>query len=158
MPTAVERKDQSGVLTINGGGREIPILSFNLQVVAPRDAQTGQASGKRQHQPVVITKQWDSSSPKLFQCVATNETLSEVTIEFVDNWLTFKNAKFTDVVRKAGNVEDFTLEFEDADTGTGAAGRPVRDDWELTEIALTFQKIRVSYAGGGKTASDDWTL
>jgi hypothetical protein len=31
---------------------------------APRDLATGHASGKRQHEPVVVTKQTDAASPK----------------------------------------------------------------------------------------------
>jgi len=31
---------------------------------APRDAASGQSSGKRQHDPVVVTKQTDAASPK----------------------------------------------------------------------------------------------
>lgn len=34
-------------------------------VVAPRDAASGQATGKRQHQPVRIVKEWGPSSPTL---------------------------------------------------------------------------------------------
>ncbi|MBS1902473.1 MAG: hypothetical protein JSS75_02060 [Bacteroidetes bacterium] len=32
---------------------------------APRDVATGQASGKRQHKPITIVKEWGASSPQL---------------------------------------------------------------------------------------------
>ncbi len=34
-------------------------------VVAPRDVATGQSTGKRQHKPIKITKEWNATTPKL---------------------------------------------------------------------------------------------
>ena len=35
------------------------------EIKSPRDLATGQASGKRMHKPVTITKEWSASSPLL---------------------------------------------------------------------------------------------
>jgi hypothetical protein len=35
------------------------------QVTSPRDASTGQASGKRMHKPFTIVKEWGAASPQL---------------------------------------------------------------------------------------------
>src|SRR5690349_9689461 len=59
------------------------LLTFSYGVESPRDISSGQASGKRQHQPVTITKEWGASSPQLFQALWTNEVLDSVVIEFV---------------------------------------------------------------------------
>lgn len=40
-------------------------LSGASYVVAPRDSQTGMATGKRQYAPVKITKEWGAASPEL---------------------------------------------------------------------------------------------
>ena len=40
------------------------VLAFE-GVVSPRDIATGQSSGKRQHSPVRITKEWDANTPML---------------------------------------------------------------------------------------------
>jgi hypothetical protein len=43
----------------------IPHLSMKFEcVVSPRDAASGQATGKRQHKPFTITKELDKMSPK----------------------------------------------------------------------------------------------
>jgi len=60
----------------------IEVLAFEYSVQAPRDIATGQASGKRQHKPVVITKEWGAASPQLLQALTTNETLSSVEFQF----------------------------------------------------------------------------
>src|SRR5438552_3929653 len=41
----------------------IPVLAFDYAIASPRDIATGQASGKRQHQPVRIVKEWGASTP-----------------------------------------------------------------------------------------------
>jgi len=65
-------------------GSAAPLLSFSYSVEPPRDTATGQASGKRQHQPIVITKEWGASLPQLFQALWSNEVLTSVVIQFVD--------------------------------------------------------------------------
>ncbi len=58
-------------------------IAFSFQAESPRDVATGQASGKRQHKPVVISKEWGASTPQLFQALWSNEVLDSVGIEFV---------------------------------------------------------------------------
>jgi type VI protein secretion system component Hcp len=56
-----------------GGTEDINIGVGELQeanpagVVSPRDAASGQATGKRQHKPMTITKEMDAASPALVQ-------------------------------------------------------------------------------------------
>src|SRR5260370_11692787 len=56
--------------------------AFDYGLVSPRDLATGQASGKRQHQPIVITKEWGASMPQVLQAAATNEQLTKGTMGF----------------------------------------------------------------------------
>lgn len=41
------------------------LVRSSYQIVSPRDAASGQASGKRMHKPVTITKEWGAASPQL---------------------------------------------------------------------------------------------
>lgn len=47
------------------------------EVVSPRDAATGQSSGKRQHKPTTVSKEYDKSSPKLMEKVANGKSSSD---------------------------------------------------------------------------------
>ena len=60
---------------------KIAATSFTLESSSPRDAASGQASGRVQNGPVTITKAVDAASPQLFQALVTNEPLKSVTIE-----------------------------------------------------------------------------
>src|ERR1700758_2744129 len=61
----------------------IPGLRFEFETISPRDAASGLPPGKRQHKPVVITKEWGAASPQLYQALVTNEVLSTVLFEFL---------------------------------------------------------------------------
>src|SRR5580658_5519479 len=58
------------------------VLAFGYSVQSPRDAATGQAVGKRQHKPIVITKEWGAASPQIYQALTTNEVFTSVDFEF----------------------------------------------------------------------------
>jgi type VI secretion system Hcp family effector len=51
-------------------------IQFKYEVQSPYDASTGQASGKRRHEPITITKETDASSPSLFRMSCTQEAFA----------------------------------------------------------------------------------
>ncbi|HKV05378.1 MAG TPA: type VI secretion system tube protein TssD [Candidatus Acidoferrales bacterium] len=129
---------------------EIRGSQFSLQLTAPRDNATGQASGRRQYAPVSFTKQWDASSPQIFQAAATGETLSLVQFDFVRTALdgrenVYETIKLTDAI--ISSVKDYI--------GYPQHGEQ-SDTHELEEVEITFQKIEVTYNDGKSTFMDDW--
>ncbi|MFZ0962955.1 MAG: type VI secretion system tube protein TssD [Terriglobia bacterium] len=133
----------------------IAVLAFSYEVKSPQDATTGQASGKRQHNPVVITKQIDSTSPQIYQAIVNNEVLTRVTIEFltpqadgtqkVYYTITLTNVTVTDVHQHMDQLVPIP-------TGTNPlAIEPMED------VSFAFQSIEVVSAAGQTSALDSWT-
>ena len=105
--------------TTKNGKPMIEIYGFSHEVIAPRDAASGVATGKRQHKPLTITKEIDASSPLLFNLKKTGRVLPEVFVIAVNrntgdkmkiklagvNFLSF--TKYTDDM-----VEKFALNYE----------------------------------------------
>lgn len=58
-------------------------VGMAIQMISPRDPASGLASGKRQHEPLVITRETDSTSPNLFAGLGNNKVLSKVTLDFL---------------------------------------------------------------------------
>ena len=59
---------KADVTTVKNSGHATEkdaVLHSSSSVQSPRDAATGQASGKRQHKPLTVTKEMDKASPKL---------------------------------------------------------------------------------------------
>ena len=133
-------------MTINGtkqgtfkAGR-IPCLKFSYEPNSSRDIATGQASGKRRHEKIMVTKEWGPASPALLQALNTNVVLREVKFEFVRatpgkgeqvyKTLRLSNATVASIHRMAiqGTREleevTFTFEREKLEPG-GADGQPI---------------------------------
>jgi type VI secretion system secreted protein Hcp len=132
-------------------GGKIPGIRFFAETTSPRDVGTGQASGKRQHKPITITKQWDASSPQLFQALVTNEVLKSVLFEFVKTNLQGEEFVYHTIKLTNGTVSNIKSYLDLTD----ASGDPY-DAHELEDVSLTFQKIEIENREGKTTAVDDW--
>lgn len=135
---------------IDGAKGRIPGVALEYEVNAPRDPFSGQASGKRQHKPVVFTKEWGVSSPQFYAALFTNEMLKSVLFEFVttgtrgeeiDHTIKLTNAAISGVRQHVHN---------------GSSVGPPVDPRELQEVTFTFQKIELESQTGKTTAIDDW--
>ena len=129
---------------------KIPGVDFSYGVDIPHDA-SGHVTGRRQHLPVVFTKEWGASSPQFYAAVFDNETLTSVLFEFitigpdgkesVGHTIKLTNASITEVEQSLN---------------TGQSGGPLIDSRELETISFTFQKIEIASLSGGTHAADDW--
>lgn len=132
-------------------------LSYSHEINSPRDVATGQASGKRQHGPVTITKEWGASTPQIFQALVSNESLTSVLFEFIHTtpdgaeevYQTVKLANAT-----VSKVRQITGVGESAST---AKTQATYDTHELEEVSFTYQRIEVENLPGQTSAMDDWT-
>jgi hypothetical protein len=75
--------DSMGNRYQEGHEDEITVQGFKHEIIIPRDPQSGQPSGQRVHQPLIITKIYDKSSPLLYNALASGERLSKVEIKWV---------------------------------------------------------------------------
>lgn len=119
------KADSSGKITATG---------FSLESESPRDAASGQASGKVQNRPVTITKPVDGASPQLFQALATNETLKTVTIE-VYSGSTGGKDELVQTIRLTNAAVAGLRQHIDADTAEQAPAG-LRED-----VSLAYQTI-----------------
>ena len=148
----VRQGDFKGETTQKGREGMIPGVAFNYGVLVPRDAASGLPTGKRQHQPVIFTKEWGVSSPQFYTAAYTNEALSQVTFNFfitgptgiqqLDHTVKLTNALIISVKQVVHLPQ---------------SGGPLIDSRELQEISLTFQKIDITSIPGGTEAMDDWS-
>jgi type VI secretion system secreted protein Hcp len=74
---------KQGILTgdVTQKGREgaTHVLKLQHEVVSPRDAASGQATGRVQLRPLVMTHTFDGMAVSLFRAGTTNEVLADVT-------------------------------------------------------------------------------
>ena len=143
---------------INGSviqkGKEgwIAVYGFHHEMVAPRDVASGLATGKRQHKPLIITKEIDKSTPLFYQALVNNENFSEVVLRF-----------FTQDVRGSGKeIQHYTIKLTNATISSivdDMANNKIVENAKLPMlemISFTYQKIEWTWVDGGITATDSW--
>jgi type VI secretion system secreted protein Hcp len=115
------------------GTTPIPLIGVSHEIVSPRDASSGLATGKRQHKPFVFVKQLDKSTPLLLSALVTNENLTAVTISLLRNGQPVATIKLTNA-----SVAGYT------------------DHGDTEHWSFTYQKIEWTWLDGGISAEDDW--
>ncbi len=135
-------------------GREKTVIAYamNHDIHIPRDPQSGLPSGKRVHGPLTIVKEYDKSSPKLYQALCTGEHMKKVQI---------KNYRI-DVTGSEAHY--FTTMLEDAIVVSMKPYMPIAFLSEnepyrhMEEVAFTYKKVKWTWEPDGIEAEDSWTL
>jgi type VI protein secretion system component Hcp len=118
----------------DGTTDRIPLIN----VVRDAPLGSGMAPGRQLHSTITITKKVDYASAKLATVASSNEALSEVVITFEG------------VSGDAKTAEKIVL--------TNAVISNIRWADGNEQITFDYQGIEVTYAKGGKTATDDWSV
>jgi type VI secretion system secreted protein Hcp len=148
-----------GESLVTAQAEKITGLSYLHQVSAPRDIATGLPSGRRQHGPITITKEWGASSPQILQALVTNEILKKVLFEFYQTTREGKLEKYYTVEltnATISNIKYLTGSGGDA-SASSAKTSAQYDTHELEEVSFTYQKISVSHVTASTATTDDWT-
>ena len=123
---------------------QIVVSGYLFQLDSPRDIATGQASGKRQYKPIVVTHELDAASPQFISACSQNEVLTKVVIDFFKTDRTGKQINFYRVTLTNAFV---------ASVKQYSAGPTVDED-----DSLTFQKILQEDLIAKTSFQDDWQL
>ena len=142
--------DIKGSVTQKGREDKIMVIAVNHEIISPRDAASGLPTGKRQHKPLVITKELDKSSPLLYNVLVNNESLTEFELQFWQPSPT--GAEKQHYTIKLTNANIASINFVMANNKHPELMRFA----EYEEVAFTYQKIEWTWMDGGITAQDDW--
>ena len=126
------------------GTTRMEVTAFEKEITSPRDLATGQASGKRQHTPVMFQKPMGSASVQFFKAINTNELLNSATFEVYEPSSSGASVLIYKVVLTNATVTYFKQSF--ADGGKGF----------VDTVKLGFQSIEVIFVSGNVTATDSW--
>lgn len=91
-----------------------PGTTANRAVQAPRDVASGQAAGRRMHKPLVIVKEIDVASPKLYEACSTGKHFLSATVEMGGKQYKLYDVVIASVQKSGGGerpMETITLNF-----------------------------------------------
>jgi type VI secretion system secreted protein Hcp len=134
-------------------------LGFAYELKSPRDAASGHASGKRQHSPIRIVKEWGAATPQIFQALVTNEVLSEVTMEFRKTDSDGQESVYYRIKLKDASVAGIRQFTSDngIDGASSSKHAGSGNSQELEEISFTFRTIEVENIAAKTMGQDDWS-
>lgn len=156
VPSYIEIFDDQGnkiegSVTIEGREGTCEVVEFQHEVRMPIDADTGQITGTRKHEPFVFTKGYDAASSYLYKAVANGQTLKKMVMTWykIDDTgtereyfrHTLEDVKITSVNPKMHNVKDLDKERYP----------------HLEQVSCRYGKITWTYADGNIEFSDSWT-
>jgi type VI secretion system secreted protein Hcp len=147
--------DIKGSVTQKGREGKIMVIAAEHEVLSPRDASSGLATGKRMHKPFVITKELDRSSPLLYQMLVTNESIVEWELQFWAPALSAVSSVGTEIQRYTvtlGNASIADIKFHMLNNKNPELQRYS----EYEEVSFTYQKIQWTWTDGGITTQDEW--
>lgn len=128
----------------------IQVQAFHHSIWLPKDPQSGQPTGQRIHDELIITKIFDQTSPLLYQAMCSGENITKAEI----NWYR---------ISPAGELEHyFTTTVENAVITHIRAYMPLCLDKNLAHythmegITLRYRKITWSHEVCGTEGTDDW--
>jgi type VI secretion system secreted protein Hcp len=157
IPLHLTLTDDDGAI-INGSscvvGREgsIEVLSFNHALHVLSDSSTGKLMAGRVHDPIVIVKEIDRSSPVLYMAVARGKTLRSGVLRWyriVDGGteeeyfrMEMSNIKIVSVSPYVPNIKDETSRAQN----------------HLESVAFCYEKITWTYLDGNLIFADGWAM
>lgn len=135
-----------GDVVKRGHEGKIAGLAFDYEVMRGQTRSgSGQATGKRQHSPITVTKRWDIATPRLFQALVTGEVFKSVLIEFeATDRKTGKRVIYHTVKLSSVTLVDI-WQYADAEAG------------EVEDVSFVFRKIEIENKIGKIVAVDDVT-
>jgi len=132
-------------------GREgqIEVNAVDHQVNRSFDA-SGVPAAARQHQPFVITKDVDVSSPQLYQAMVGAEPMSEFTLQFFQTQAAGSELNYYTVTLAGAQIVGIKCEMPNNNYADLAALN-VRE-----KVAFTYTKITWTIVNGARSAQDTW--
>ncbi len=140
----------TGEVIIKGREGSHGLVAYSQEVFTPRDAATGQATGKRQHPPFTIVKRVNQGSPLLMRALVENQTLAKVEISIWGaNSRTGAEEKILTYTLTDVSVSSFRSWMPNKSDPAAANDPP------LEEVAFVFHKIDMTHHASGNQASDE---
>ncbi|WP_035061829.1 Hcp family type VI secretion system effector [Andreprevotia chitinilytica] len=143
--------DIKGSVTVQDREGSVEVVAFNHGIRIPTDGNTGKLTGTRVHDPMVVTKEFDASSPYLYKAVTSGQTLKGIEIKWYQ-------------IDDAGNEKEyFNMQLDNVKVvGVTPVMHNIKDPTKerynhVENVELRYEKITWAYKDGNIIHADSWT-
>lgn len=150
LPAYLEIGEIPGSCKVQGRENHMEILGFRHEVYMPVDRKDGSASGTRVHKDLIVIKNFDKGSPKLYQYLCNGKIIASATL------------KWYEIDPSGQEKMYFTHKLENARV---TAVRPYMPDVDnpnneqykhMEEVAFRYEKITWTFCDGNVEFTDSW--
>ena len=139
-----------GSVTQKGRENTIQVMGIDHTMLAGYEERSGQYPGANRHQPLVIVKELDPSSPLLHNALTDNENLVEFTLRFYRPNAVGAEENFYTVTLVDARVASIRFDMLNNKSPDLAALK------ERERVAFVYRSIRVTWTSGGIESEADW--
>ncbi len=150
IPAYMDFKDFPGSCLVEGREDQVEVLGFKHEVYIPTDRKDGSPTGTRVHNPLKIVKNYDKSSPKLYEYLCNGKEIPEVLI----HWYM--------IAADGSETEYFTHKLEKVIiTGVKPwmpnVDEPSSEQYKhMEEISIRYGKMTWTFVDGNIEYTDSW--
>ena len=148
IPAYLWLKDDGGALikgSVDVQDREysIEVKGYHHNVMIPTDSATGKVTGTRMHSPMLVIKDFDSSSPYLYKAVATGQNLASAEIKWYR-------------INHAGVEEEYFNMFLEKVRVVSISPAMATGNNPNETVELRYEKITWKHNDGNIIFTDSW--
>ncbi len=150
IPAYMNIPDIPGSCRVQGRENQIEVLAFEHTLEMPTDRKDGSASGTRVHKDLIVTKNFDKASPKLYQYLCNGKIIptAKLTWYRIDEQGAEK-AYFEHELENA-RITSIRPYMPDVDN-------PAHEQYKHMEaVALRYEKITWRFLDGNVEWTDSW--
>ena len=125
----------------------IEFKGFHHNLSIPTDNFTGKPTGPRQHSAMLITKEFDPSSPYLYKAVATGQRLVKCELKFYKINDAGQEAEYFNILLEGVRIVSVTPTMTSPED---------RNNNHLESVELRYEKITWKHNDGNIIFTDAW--
>lgn len=142
--------DIKGSVDVLNREGSIEIIAFIHEISLPTDDFNGKITGTRIHQPILINKEIDASTPYLYKALTTGKTLTSAEFKLYNINYAGQEVEYMNVLLKKVKVTAVIPMMHDIKSAYGEARN------HLECIQLHYEEICWNYVDGNIIHSDSW--
>lgn len=128
------------------------VRSYIHDIDVPRNTTTGKPTGQRTHNPLIVTKMVDKSSPLLYNALVNGETLKKVELKWYRTSYAGKPEHFYTMLLEDAVITNVTAGME-------SQGLSLNNDVAPYEkVAFSYRKVSWRHETASTSGEDDWRI
>ena len=150
MSSGATGADSVGTLSKSDHENEIQVQAFKINMMVPKDPQSGQPTGRRVHTGVTFTKVLDKSSPMIMQALATGEQIKNATFKFFRTSSSGEQEHYYTIELEEALITDVTPWFPNClDPANGSISH-------MEDVSMSYKLINETHEVAGTSGADSW--